>query len=108
MQLTLQDAFSLAARHESAERRADARAIYEQILAAVPGHPGALLCIARQHRRDRNLDGALACLNEALAGAQSMALPVDEIWLEMAGVQLAAGAPDAARAAYTQVLDVSP
>jgi protein O-GlcNAc transferase len=108
MQLTLQDAFSLAARHESADRRADARAIYDQILAAVPGHPGALLCIARQHRRDRNLDAALASLQEALAGAQSMALPAAEIWLEMAGVHLAAGARGAARAAYAQVLDVSP
>ena len=48
MQTTVQDAFALAARHEAGGRSAEARAIYEQILAAMPEHPGALLRIAEQ------------------------------------------------------------
>src|SRR5204863_9300284 len=36
MQTTVQDAFALAARHEAGGRPADARAIYEKILAAMP------------------------------------------------------------------------
>jgi len=48
MQLTVQDAFALAARHEAAGRAADARSVYDEILSALPEHPGALLKIAVQ------------------------------------------------------------
>ena len=48
MEITVQEAFALAARHEAAGRGDDARALYEQILAALPEHPGALLRIALQ------------------------------------------------------------
>ncbi len=50
MLMTLKDAFERA---QSAERRGDherARGIYDDILTAVPEHPGALLCIAKQMR----------------------------------------------------------
>src|SRR5207244_9179029 len=48
MQLTVQDAFALAARHEAAGRAADARSVYDEILSALQEHPGALLKIAVQ------------------------------------------------------------
>ena len=48
MELTVQEAFALAAQHEAAGRDDVARTIYEQIVAALPEHPGALLKIALQ------------------------------------------------------------
>ena len=64
MQLTLQDAFALAARHESAGRRADARAIYEQILAALPDHPGRCSKVALREIGEGRTDTACERLGE--------------------------------------------
>jgi protein O-GlcNAc transferase len=89
MQLTLQDAFALAARHESAGRRADARAIYEQILDALPDHPGALLKVALQEIDDGHTDAARDRLERALAAAERQALPAQEIWLALGYAHLA-------------------
>ena len=88
MQLTLQDAFALAARHESAGRRAHARAVYEQILAALPDHPGALLKVAEheigegraggdlQHQEPAgHLDGLAAERAQVLAAASKVSGP---------------------------------
>jgi Tfp pilus assembly protein PilF len=97
MQLTLQDAFALAAQHENSGRRADARAIYEQILAALPDHPGALLKIAQQEIDEGRAAAARDPLQRALAAAQRQALPAEEIWLALARAHLASGDADNAR-----------
>jgi tetratricopeptide (TPR) repeat protein len=91
MQLTVQDAFSLAARHEAAGRVADARALYEEILAALPEHPGALLRIAQHELAAGAHEAALARLGRALAAAQTQSLPAREIWLTLARAHLAGG-----------------
>jgi tetratricopeptide (TPR) repeat protein len=75
MQLTVQDAFALAARHEAAGRAADARAIYEQILASLPEHPGALLRIAKLELAAGQHAGARERLSRAQAAARAQALP---------------------------------
>ena len=72
MQLTLAEAF---ARALAAERRGDpkrARAIYDDILAAIPEHAGALLGIARQARARRDPVEARALLARAVASARTM------------------------------------
>src|SRR5580765_1082343 len=97
MQLTLQDAFALAAQHETSGRRADARAIYEQILAALPDHPGALLKIAQQEIDEGRAAAACDPLQRALAAAQRQALPAGEIRLALARAHLASGDADNAR-----------
>src|SRR5881296_2846787 len=97
MQLTLQDAFLLASKHDAAGRRAEARAIYEQILAALPEHPGALLKIAEQELQAGLHEAARARLERALRAAQQQSLPTHEIWLALGRVQLARG--DRAQAA---------
>jgi predicted O-linked N-acetylglucosamine transferase (SPINDLY family) len=102
MQLTLQDAFALAARHEAAGRSADARRIYEEILAALPEHPGALLKIANQESANGAHERARERLQRALAAAQRQALPTEEIWLALAHAHLAAGDRDAATAAIDE------
>ena len=91
MQLTVQDAFALAARHEAAGRAADARRIYDDILAALPEHPGALLKIALQELSSGTHARACERLERALASAQRQALPTQEIWLGLARTHFAAG-----------------
>ena len=76
------DAFALEARG----KRAEARALYDRILCATPGHPGALLCIARHHREDGDMAAAHACLAHALESARTMRLPPADIWLELASL----------------------
>ncbi len=108
MQLKLEAAFARAFAFEAMGEHGQARTLYEHILAAIPGHPGALLCVARQHRRAGELDAARACLEQALEGAKRMALPPTEIWTELGDVRHATGAREAARAAYAQALEASP
>ncbi|HEY3242263.1 MAG TPA: tetratricopeptide repeat protein, partial [Phycisphaerae bacterium] len=103
MQLTVRDAFALAARHEAAGRAADARAVYEQILASLPEHPGALLRIAQLELAAGRHAGALERLTRALAAARAQALPAQEIWLALAATHLARGAREEADAAIEQL-----
>ncbi|MGH8712990.1 MAG: tetratricopeptide repeat protein, partial [Casimicrobiaceae bacterium] len=104
MQTTVQNAFALAARHEAGGRRAAAREVYEQILAAMPEHPGALLRIAEQELGAGDIDAARSRLDRALAAAREQSLPAHEIWLALARTHLARGERDAAAAAVEQAL----
>ncbi|HEV7414263.1 MAG TPA: tetratricopeptide repeat protein, partial [Casimicrobiaceae bacterium] len=108
MQTTVQDAFALAARHEAGGRPADARAIYEQILAAMPEHPGALLRIAEQEIGSGAIDAAQALLARALQAAAAQSLPAHEIWLAAGRAHLARGEGDAAIAAVVQAMASPP
>ena len=102
MQLTVQDAFALAARHEAAGRAADARSVYDEILSALPEHPGALLKIAVQELASGAHERARERLEHALASAQRQMLPTQEIWLALARAHLAAGEPVAAATAIEE------
>jgi tetratricopeptide (TPR) repeat protein len=108
MQLTLQDAFALAARHESAGRRADARAIYEPILAALPDHPGALLKIALQEIGEGRADAACERLGRALMVARQQSLPTQEIRLALGCAHLARADRVKARDAAERAVNVAP
>ena len=108
MQLTVQDAFALAARHEAAGRIAEARAVYEQILAELPEHPGALLRIAQQELAAGAHEAALARLERALAAARAQSLPAREIWLTLARAYLARGDPDQVQAVCRLGLEQHP
>src|SRR5215472_9600145 len=107
MQLTVQEAFALASRHEAAGRSKEARAVYEQILASIPDHPGALLRIAGQEHAAGEYDEALVRLQRALAAAKKGALPAQEIWLMLARVHRARGARSDAEAAIEQAHDIA-
>ena len=108
MQTTVQDAFALAARHEAGGRPADARMIYEQILAAMPEHPGALLRIAEQEIGRGAIDAAQALLARALQAAAAQSLPAHEIWLAAGRAHLARGERDDAIAAVVQAMAAPP
>jgi predicted O-linked N-acetylglucosamine transferase (SPINDLY family) len=102
MQLTVHDAFALAARHEAVGRATDARRIYDEILSALPEHPGALLKIAVQELASGAHERARERLERALASAQRQMLPTQEIWLALARAHLAAGEPVAAATAIEE------
>lgn len=104
MQLTVQDAFALAARHEAAGRAGAAREVYEQILASLPEHPGALLKIAQQELAEGKRESALERLQRALVAARQQALPIAEICLVLGRVHLARGDRAAAAAAIDTAL----
>ena len=108
MQTTVQDAFALAAQHEAGGRPADARAIYEQILAAMPEHPGALLRIAEQEIAGGRIDAAQALLARALKAAAAQSLPAHEIWLVAGRAHLAQGEHEAAVDAVVQAMSSPP
>ncbi len=84
MPIPLSEAFNLAFRHEAAGRQADARAIYEQILADVPGQPGALLKLASHDLDAGRAAKAIARLEQALDSARSQRLPLADLWLTLA------------------------
>lgn len=104
MQTTVQEAFALATQHQAAGRSAEARAIYEQILAALPEHPGALLRIAEQELVAGDVDAADALLARALVAARGQQLPLHEILLVLGRSHLARGQRDKAVAVVEQAL----
>jgi predicted O-linked N-acetylglucosamine transferase (SPINDLY family) len=103
MQLSVQDAFALAARHEAEGRSVEARAVYEEILASLPEHPGALLRIAEQDMAGGAHDAALTKLQRALDAARRSALPAQEIWLALVRVRFARGERNEADAAIDEL-----
>lgn len=108
MQITLGAAFERA---QNAERRGDrkaARGIYEDILAAVPDHPGALLCIARQMRASSDLAGARPLLVRAIESARAHRMQTVELWVELARLEEAASQRAAARIAWQSALADTP
>ena len=60
MLMTLEQAFALAFAHEREGRHAAARAVYTQILATIPDHPGALLKLALHELSDGSPEVARA------------------------------------------------
>ena len=103
MRMTLNEAFARAVAADGRGDRRAARAIYDNILAAVPEHPGALLGIARQLRSQRAWDDARAMLGRAMQSASAMGLPGEELWVELGRIELEtrnlAAAQDACEAA---------
>jgi predicted O-linked N-acetylglucosamine transferase (SPINDLY family) len=108
MQITLTEAFARAFAHERAGRKADARLIYNDILDAIPDHPGALLKLAEHDIDDGALDAAGARLGAALAAAEAQRLPVEDIWFGHARLHLRNHDRRAAREACERAIAVAP
>lgn len=108
MQLTLSDAFASAFAHERAGRKTEARAIYAEILRAIPDHPGALLKLADHDIDAGSLDVARARLDAALAAAAAQRLPAEDIWFGYARLHLHGGDRVASREACERALALAP
>ena len=104
MPMTVRDAFALAARHEAAGRVTRARAIYEQILASLPEHPGALLKIAEQELAAGEHESARLRLERAVAAARQQGLPIEDICLALGRLHLARGDRGAVASAVDRAL----
>ena len=93
------------------EQRGDlaaARALYEQVLAAAPEHPGALLKLALHEQAAGALAPAQALLARALRATHAANRPAAPVWLAIAGVAESANDLAAARDAYGRVLAEAP
>jgi predicted O-linked N-acetylglucosamine transferase (SPINDLY family) len=108
MQTPLPQVFANAFALEAQGKRAEARALYGRILSEIPGHPGALLRIARQDREDGNLVAAREGLERAMASARAMGLPPADIWLELATLHATGRDVGAACRAYGEALTAAP
>ncbi|MEO8303858.1 MAG: tetratricopeptide repeat protein [Betaproteobacteria bacterium] len=106
--MTLREAFVRAFAHERAGRKADARAIYTEILASVPDHPGALLKLADQEIDDGLPDAARAHLDSALEAAQAQHLPAEDIWFARARLSFKSGDRRAATDACERAVELAP
>lgn len=104
MRITLKQAFELAFAHERAGRAADARAIYAEILEAIPDHPGALLKAAEHDIADGAHESARTRLRVALDTATAQGLPVHDILFALARLAIAQGDHAAAREACERAL----
>jgi predicted O-linked N-acetylglucosamine transferase (SPINDLY family) len=107
MRLTVQEAFALAARHETEGRASEARRIYDDILSTLPDHPGALLRIALQETAAGGHAAAREKLRRALASGRRDGLPLQDIWLALARAELAAGDMPAARRAVAEAHEIA-
>ncbi len=108
MQTPLPQVFANAFALEAQGKRAEARALYDRILVAIPGHPGALLRIAKQDREDGHLTAAREGLERALASARAMGLPPADIWLELGTLHANERDVAAACRAYGEALAAMP
>jgi len=108
MLITLRDAFARAFSAESRGEHSLARAIYDDILAAVPEHPGALLGIARQMRARSDWLGARAVIGRALVSAKTQGMPTADLLLELGTIESVARNQAAARVAYDAALVEAP
>src|SRR5437773_11693556 len=106
--MTLKEAFERALNADRRSEHQVARAIYDDILAANPEHPGALLGIARQMRVRSDRAGARAMLGRAFESAQARRLPMCELWGELGTLEPDARNLAAARFAYGKALAVGP
>src|SRR5438045_9417045 len=98
--MTVREAFALGFAREAAGRLSEARAIYEQILAAIPDHPGALLKIAEAEHNAGRFDAARELLERASRAAAAQELPVADIWLALGRTHIARVDFNAANAAF--------
>ena len=108
MLMTLTDAFKRAFAAERAGEVARARAIYDDVLRAVPEHPGALLGIARQARAERAHDRAAELLERALKSAEQNGLPTEALWVESSFVAFERGDRQQAQNACDAALRANP
>lgn len=108
MRMTLREAFGRAFAHERAGRKAEARAIYAEILAAVPDHPGALLKLADQEIDGGSPETARALLDSALMAAEAQHLPAEDIWFAYARLSFLNGDRRAAREACERAVALAP
>ena len=105
------DVRALLERAIALEQRRDlpaARAQYEQVLAVVPEHPGALLKLALHEQAAGALAPAQALLARALRATQAANRSAAPVWLAIAGVAQSANDHAAARDAYGRVLAEAP
>ncbi|MDQ6619308.1 MAG: tetratricopeptide repeat protein [Pseudomonadota bacterium] len=106
--VSLGEAFREAFAHEAAGREAQALAVYQRILAAVPNHPGALLRIAEMEIRQGERLRGRARLDVALEAATAMRLPGADILTALGRLERSEGNYVGAQTHFEEALRDTP
>ncbi len=102
------EALALASAHHAAGNQAQARPLYDEVLAADPDHPLALLRIAEQELAQGRVQDAAARVERALHVATHRAQPTRDLWFVLGRARMAHGDWQAAERAFTGMLGASP
>jgi predicted O-linked N-acetylglucosamine transferase (SPINDLY family) len=98
----------MASTHHAAGNQAQARPLYDEVLAADPDHPVALLRVAEQELAQGRADDAASRAQRALHAAANRGQPTREAWFVVGRAHMARGDWPAAERAFAGMLDASP
>lgn len=102
------EALAKASAHHAAGNHAQARPFYDEVLAADPDHPTALLRVAEQELASGRADDAAARSERALNAAMGRGQPTTDFWFVLGRAHMARGDWQAAERAFAGMLDASP
>src|ERR1700682_6207903 len=97
-----------ASAHHAAGNHAQARPLYDEVLAADPNHPMALLRVAEQELAQGRADDAAGRIERALNAAMGRGQPTRDFWFVLGRAHMARGDWQAAERAFPGMLDASP
>jgi predicted O-linked N-acetylglucosamine transferase (SPINDLY family) len=102
------EALAKASAHHAAGDHAQARPLYDEVLAADPNHPMALLRVAEQELAQGRADDAAGRIERALNAAMGRGQSTRDLWFVLGRAHMARGDWQAAERAFTGMLDASP
>jgi tetratricopeptide (TPR) repeat protein len=101
------EALAKASAHDAAGDHAQARPLYDEVLAADPNHPMALLRVAEQELVQGRADDAAGHIERALNAAMGRGQSTRDLWFVLGRAHMARGDWQAAERAFTGMLDAS-
>jgi len=108
MARSLDEALAKASTHHAAGNHAQARPLYDEVLATDPDHPAALLRIAEQELAQGRAADAAGRVERALHAAIDRGQPTRDFWFVLGRAHMARGDWQAAERAFTGMLGASP
>ncbi|HWZ72882.1 MAG TPA: tetratricopeptide repeat protein, partial [Casimicrobiaceae bacterium] len=102
------EALAEASAHHAAGNHAQARPLYDEVLAVDPNHPMALLRVAEQELAQGRPDDAAGRIQRALNTAIGRGQSTRDLWFVLGRAHMARGDWQAAERAFTGMLDASP
>jgi tetratricopeptide (TPR) repeat protein len=102
------EALAIASAHHAAGNQAKARPLYDEVLAADPEHPMALLRIAEQELAQGRADDAARYAERALHAAPHRMRPARDLWFVLGRAHMARRDWQAAERAFAGMLHAAP
>ncbi len=102
------EALAIASAHHAAGNQAKARPLYDEVLAADPEHPVALLRIAEQELAQGRAEDAAGYAERALQAAPHRMPPARDLWFVLGRAHMARRDWQAAERAFAGMLHAAP